>query len=33
MSSIGEIEVLHAKLQKLERELEHAEERLRDAAA
>ena len=33
MRSSGEIEVFHAQLQKLEQELEHAEERLRDAAA
>lgn len=33
MTSSGEIELFHAQLQKLERELEHAEERLRTATA
>jgi hypothetical protein len=33
MSSSGETELFHAQLQKLKRELEHAEERLCDATA
>ena len=33
MSSSGEIQLFHAQLQKLGRELEHAEQRLRNATA